>query len=601
MAAKRAGGAAASGDITHYGTATLPTYKPSATSTNTFGSGTTHTPATSAALISLLAGGTLVAGDTVVLTDGVDYNASADTIYLPAVTGASFAAPVWLVTSNTSRLTSPGVRIGVANRLSTPHFQQKSNNNPALWIKHFAHGWRLVGICVDVAAGVTTSYGVVKSGLPRQDEDLTYAGGTTYNLGAVVKSGTYKKWESLQNSNTGNTPSSSPTFWREYVESQLPKGIVFDRCIIESNLASNGTVHLYWNETGEDFVMQNCYLHSEGGQGEPKAFSGDCATGRALIDNNYIAAPGINMMMGGGGPAIHEVVMTDVTIERNHFYKKPSWFVRGGTWDGLTRGQIKNLWETKQGKRWLFQRNFLENASFGDAGQPFCFVIKLDGSVYGEEMMETRDITVRNNHFKKVQGWMAVGVYDVYSGPGAVAPPNNISIYHNFVEDYLGHYEDSSYAAQVSIFDNSATAVHFEHNTAFGRLTDQETNAMQTPSGALPVGWTMRNNNVSFGRYGYYADGFTYVGQQLFDGGCQGNVLLDPTSENDGFNQATTAYNDDTKFKFFTGIASCCVDFAGGSQQTAAALANTGYGGRTPGCDVVAVKALTTGCASGSW
>lgn len=46
-----------------------------------------------------------------------------------------------------------------------------------------------------------------------------YAGGTTYSIGQTVSvlqgdSFTYKVYESLQNGNTGNTPASSPTFWR---------------------------------------------------------------------------------------------------------------------------------------------------------------------------------------------------------------------------------------------------------------------------------------------------------------------------------------------------------------------------------------------------
>ena len=46
-----------------------------------------------------------------------------------------------------------------------------------------------------------------------------YAGGTTYALGATVSTGTtggvITAWESLQNSNTGHTPASSPTWWKE--------------------------------------------------------------------------------------------------------------------------------------------------------------------------------------------------------------------------------------------------------------------------------------------------------------------------------------------------------------------------------------------------
>ena len=46
-----------------------------------------------------------------------------------------------------------------------------------------------------------------------------YAGGTTYALGNTVSTGTtggiITVWESLQNANTGNTPASSPTWWKQ--------------------------------------------------------------------------------------------------------------------------------------------------------------------------------------------------------------------------------------------------------------------------------------------------------------------------------------------------------------------------------------------------
>lgn len=47
-----------------------------------------------------------------------------------------------------------------------------------------------------------------------ETDHAAYAAGTTYALGArVIRTGTHRIYESLQNSNTGHTPESSPTWW----------------------------------------------------------------------------------------------------------------------------------------------------------------------------------------------------------------------------------------------------------------------------------------------------------------------------------------------------------------------------------------------------
>ncbi len=48
-------------------------------------------------------------------------------------------------------------------------------------------------------------------------EPALYAGGTTYSLNALVRDSNGAFWVSLQGANTGNTPSSSPTFWAAWV------------------------------------------------------------------------------------------------------------------------------------------------------------------------------------------------------------------------------------------------------------------------------------------------------------------------------------------------------------------------------------------------
>lgn len=48
-------------------------------------------------------------------------------------------------------------------------------------------------------------------------EPALYAGGTTYVLNAIVRDSNGLFWVSLQGSNTGNTPASSPTWWTAWI------------------------------------------------------------------------------------------------------------------------------------------------------------------------------------------------------------------------------------------------------------------------------------------------------------------------------------------------------------------------------------------------
>ena len=139
--------------------AELPRVIPSAPSTNTFGTGTVFNPSDAGALATLLASGSVVPGCVIRLTDGVNYGAP----QWPVIAGASFSSPVWVVTSNPSRLPAPGRRVDLSHRLSTSHLRSTVNNQPCLQIQPKANGWRFVGVQMD--AGSTTSmYGLAHLG-----------------------------------------------------------------------------------------------------------------------------------------------------------------------------------------------------------------------------------------------------------------------------------------------------------------------------------------------------------------------------------------------------------------------------------------------------
>ena len=60
--------------------------------------------------------------------------------------------------------------------------------------------------------------------------EATYAAGTTYAIGnRVIRVGTHRIYTSLQNTNTGNTPESSPTWWTDTAPTN--RWAVFDQSV----------------------------------------------------------------------------------------------------------------------------------------------------------------------------------------------------------------------------------------------------------------------------------------------------------------------------------------------------------------------------------
>ena len=596
------GGSSGGSGSTHYGTATLPTSTPLFTSTNTFGSGTTYTPPNASSLATLLLGGTLRGGDVIVLTDGVNYNSTIDIQYFPPVTGASASTPVWVVTSSTAGITAAGVRMAAGNALATPHFRSLSNNNPAVNIMANADYWRFVGIRMD-GGSTTTQYGMLWAGPLLRDP---YSAVTTYSTGQWIGYGNLttgaNAWVSLQNGNIGNTPVDGSAYWQRLVLADLPTGLILDRCMITSTYANNCAYQIRFDVA--EGVIANCYLLSEGGYAglECKCISSITGMGPWLWDNNYFAAPAINTMPGGASPSHPSANPTDCTVSRNYYYKFPRWFRRNAAYDGSDR-TVKNLFEIKTGTRWLVERNVFENAVYGDTGQPYALAIKVstgDTPTYSTNV--TQDITIRYNILKNVFGAISVGPNDAYGGGSNADNVHDVSVYHNYTVGRMGSNEQAGYTNLTSMqVIPVARNVHIEHCTFIPNTTINAVNRyLELPILATAMTHLVVRNVIGcFGTYGVFGDSGFQSGAAAFTGtGSSADAVyfFDPYTQFPGGSSYPTP-----PFNNYASVASLVRDFDAGDERTVIALANAGYGGRTPGCDTDNVDLLTTGCVSGSW
>jgi hypothetical protein len=88
---------------------------------------------------------------------------------------------------------------------------------------------------------------------------------------------------------------------------------------------------------------------------DSQAICGWNGPGPYLIENNYLEAAGENVMFGGADPRIPELVPSDITIRGNYLSKRLAWREEGSRWT------VKNLFELKNARRVLVERNVLEH------------------------------------------------------------------------------------------------------------------------------------------------------------------------------------------------------------------------------------------------
>ncbi len=186
--------------------------------------------------------------------------------------------------------------------------------------------------------------------------------------------------------------------WKEGGDTQtslarVPTRIVVDRVYIHGEPHTNSTRCLTLNSAQTAVVnswLSDC--HAKGF--DSQAIEGWNGPGPFLIENNFLAGAGENVMFGGGDPGITNLVPTDITIRRNHVYKDPSW---KGKWT------IKNLFELKSARRVLVEGNVFEN-SWVDAQMGMAIVIKSAlGTPNGGRWQGTTDVTFRDNIVRNTQ------------------------------------------------------------------------------------------------------------------------------------------------------------------------------------------------------
>jgi len=371
-------------------------------------------------------------GDVLLLAAGATYTGN---FTLPKKTGDA-----WI----TIRTSTPDSKLPVGKRVTSAQGTLLAkivspNGSAALKTKAGAHHYRLIGLDVRAKSSVTSSVQLVAIG--------------------------------------SGSASTQPTV------ASAPHHIVIDRRYISGadRMKLKNCVELH----GAHLAVVNSSLvrcHSK--TQESHAIIGWNGPGPFLIENNYIAGAGVNVMFGGADPASVSMMPADITVRRNHVRKVPTW---KDVW------LVKNLLELKLGRRVLVEGNVFEN-SWRDGQNGFALVLKSENQGGRATWSETSDVTVRYNVIRNT----AHGVSASSNPGGRAVPASRIRFEHNRFEKIGTGTYPGGRLFQLSGIDD----FQIEHNTGVSSHS-----AMILTGSDLLKRLTVRDNVFAGMTYGVSGDG----------------------------------------------------------------------------------------------
>jgi len=294
----------------------------------------------------------------------------------------------------------------------------------------------------------------------------------------------------------------------------VPTDLVLDRLLVRGDSERGQKRGIALNSGST--TIRNSYIADIKSFGqESQAVAGWNGPGPFVIENNFLEAAGVNILIGGADPAIPDLIPTDVTIRRNHITKNPDW--RSSKWT------VKNLLELKTGRRVLIEGNLIEYC--WTAAQPGYAVLFTVRNQDGRAPWTTiEDVSFKNNIVRHSAGGINILGTD-NNEPSRIA--SNISIQNNLFYD-INHREWSGNGAFLLIGGKAANVV-VDHNTVLhtGNLVTAYGDTRGTPD-PMP-GFRFTNNLAQHNANGLFGNAVG-VGSQAInayfpDGVVRANVM----------------------------------------------------------------------------
>ena len=298
----------------------------------------------------------------------------------------------------------------------------------------------------------------------------------------------------------------------------IPHHLIVDRCFahpfdMTGATTKLGQIHRAFGANANHFAcidsrIENIY---EIGQ-DTQAINAITSQGPFLIRNCYLEAAGETVMFGGGTPsaaivALGGVTPSDITIEKNHFYKRTSWI--GATINGI-KLDLKNVMEFKIGSRILFDQNFIQNQ--WAASQAFCIALTPRTNAPAGNVnpyCTVNDVTVTNNNFNQVFGVANIAAVDNFT---VTKQTQRVLLRNNFVflanlgnasgtqkvfQCLSNHWHSNSSGGSYYASVLPALDVIIDHNTFVGSPNSSSTDLLVFGNDPAPdVEYLVMSNNI---------------------------------------------------------------------------------------------------------
>ncbi len=274
--------------------------------------------------------------------------------------------------------------------------------------------------------------------------------------------------------------------------SQLPHDIVIDRCYIHGDPRVGGRRGVAMNSV-RTAVMGSYLSDFKESGADSQAIAGWNGPGPFTITNNYLEAAGENVMFGGADPAVDGLVPADIEVTLNHMAKPLRWMKGHDSFEG-TNWTVKNLFELKNARRVLIDRNLLEY-NWVDAQNGFAILFTVRNQDGRAPWSTVEDVMFSGNLVRHVgAGINILGHDDVHPS----GPAQRITIRNNLFEDVGGRWGSGR------LFQLLAGARHItiDRNTAY------QTGSVLTGGDTAPhPGFAFTRNVVPHNQYGITGSG----------------------------------------------------------------------------------------------
>jgi hypothetical protein len=294
----------------------------------------------------------------------------------------------------------------------------------------------------------------------------------------------------------------------------IPGDILLDRVLVRGDPTRGQKRGIALNSGAT--TIRNSYIADIKAFGqESQAIAGWNGAGPYVIENNFLEAAGVNILIGGADPAVPDLVPTDITIRRNHITKNVDW--RGSRWT------VKNLLELKNARKVLIEGNRLENCwSAAQPGYAVLFTVRNSGGRAPWATIE--NVIFRHNVVAHSAGGINILGFD---NTAQSQTASGIAIQNNLFDD-INHRRWGGNGVFLQI-GNSPSNVTVDHNTIVNTGNIITAYGGTGGSGRAIPGFRFTNNLSQHNAYGIFGNGVGFGTKAIEvyfpDGVIRSNVM----------------------------------------------------------------------------